>query len=219
MNRRRRCFAQELIAFGRARRLALKSTTIAGLCCRLPEQRRHDRIERRGPCRADAMGFAMRLSVRAGFALLAAAAAAAAFGGWALGELLHLNACPLCIFQRLLSLLLMLFALAGVVLPTLRRLWALLAGLTAAGGLATALYQSWLQFAALPSNECGFGEPTLIERLVDWFGMQWPSLFLATGFCSSKELVFLGLSMANWAAFCFAGCVAAAVWLARRRFP
>lgn len=159
----------------------------------------------------------MRLSVRAGFALLAAAAAGAAVGGWGLGELLRLNACHLCIFQRLLSILLLLFALGGVALPTLRRLWSLLAGLTAAGGLVTALYQSWLQFAPDPSNECGFGQPTLLERLVDWFGMQWPSFFMVTGFCSSKEWVFLGLSLANWAVFFFAACIAGAVWLSRPR--
>jgi len=155
----------------------------------------------------------MRLSDRATFALIAAGAAGAAVGGWALGELLRLNACHLCIFQRLLSLLLLLFALAGVLLPTLRRLWAGLAALTAAGGLATALYQSWLQYAPDPAHECAFGEPTLIERLVDWFGMQWPSLFMVTGFCSSKEWVFLGLSMANWAGFLFAALLALALRL------
>jgi disulfide bond formation protein DsbB len=47
--------------------------------------------------------------------------------------------------------------------------------------------------------------PNLIERLVDWLGMQWPSMFLATGFCTSKEWVFLRLSMANWSMLIFAG--------------
>ncbi|MQY51719.1 disulfide bond formation protein B [Rhodocyclus tenuis] len=159
------------------------------------------------------LSFVQSLSFRVLFALLAGGAAAAAFGGWALGELLRLNACPLCIFQRLLAMALMIFALGGTLLPRWRRFWAACAALPAAGGLATALYQSHLQMAAVPSNECGFGEPTLIERLVDWFGMQWPSMFMATGFCSSKEGVFLGLSMANWAVLCFAAFFALAVWL------
>jgi hypothetical protein len=30
--------------------------------------------------------------------------------------------------------------------------------------------------------------------------VRWPELFMATGFCSSKDWVFLGLSMANWSA-------------------
>lgn len=155
----------------------------------------------------------MRLSIRATFGLIACGAFGAAAGGWALGEWLRLNACHLCIFQRLLCLLLTLFALAGVLLPSMRRLWGAFAALTAAGGLATALYQSWLQYAPDPSNECGFGEPTLLERLVDWFGMQWPSLFMVTGFCSSKEWVFLGLSMANWAVFLFAALLVLALRL------
>ncbi|WP_153115326.1 disulfide bond formation protein B [Rhodocyclus tenuis] len=159
----------------------------------------------------------MRLSARANFGVIAISAAGAAVGGWALGELLRLNACHLCIFQRLLCLLLAIVALAGVLLPSARRLLGSFAALTAAGGLATALYQSWQQYAPDPANECAFGEPTLIERLVDWFGMQWPSLFMVTGFCSSKEWVFLGLSMANWAAFLFAGLLALSLRLVLSR--
>jgi hypothetical protein len=38
--------------------------------------------------------------------------------------------------------------------------------------------------------ECGFGEPNLIEQIVDWFGVLWPAMFMATGFCSSKDWMF-----------------------------
>ncbi|MBK5912939.1 disulfide bond formation protein B [Rhodocyclus purpureus] len=155
----------------------------------------------------------MVVNHRAGFAALALAAAVAALGGWAFGEWLRLNPCHLCIFQRLLACLLLVIAVFGLLLPMARRLWAALAALTAAGGLTTALYQSWLQLNPDPANECGFGERTAIEQLVDWFGMRWPDFFLATGFCSSKEWVFLGLSIANWACFFFAGVLALALWL------
>ena len=47
--------------------------------------------------------------------------------------------------------------------------------------------------------------------------MQWPTMFMATGFCSSKEWVFLGLSIANWSAFGFAAFFGVAVWLLFRR--
>jgi len=47
--------------------------------------------------------------------------------------------------------------------------------------------------------------------------MQYSPLFLATGFCSSKEWVFLGLSMANWSVLMFAGIAAYAALLFRRR--
>lgn len=138
------------------------------------------------------------------------AVAFGAFGlvaaGLALGELLSLNPCPLCIFQRVLYLLVGLLALLAALgsdQPALRLGAGGLVVLTAAGGMATALYQSWLQWFPTPSMECGLADPTLIERLVDWLGQLWPYMFLATGFCSSKEWVFLGLSMANWSIVCF----------------
>jgi disulfide bond formation protein DsbB len=159
----------------------------------------------------------MRFSVRAGFGLMALSSAGLVVAGLVLGGWLKLQPCPLCIFQRLLYLVVAFLALGGALLPGWHRLWGALVGLAAAGGLATAAYQSWLQFAPTVANECGFGEPTLIEQLVDWLGMQWPDMFMATGFCSSKEWVFLGLSMANWSIFCFAGFVAAAALLALQR--
>lgn len=136
----------------------------------------------------------------------------AAFGlvgaGLVLGEVLQLNPCPLCIFQRVVYLLVGLLALIGALAaerPAVRNGAGGLAALAALGGLATAAYQSWMQAFPSMSMECGFSDPTLIERFVDWLGQLWPYMFLATGFCSSKEWVFLGLSMANWSVLCFLG--------------
>ena len=157
----------------------------------------------------------MRLSLRTRFALLALASAGLTASGVVIGEVMNLQPCPLCIFQRLLYLLLALFASCGVLLPGWWRLWGVLVGLTAVGGLATAAYQSWLQFHPEASMACGFGEPTLIEQIVDWFGVRWPAMFMATGFCSSKDWLFLGLSMANWSVFAFLALVVAAALLAR----
>lgn len=157
------------------------------------------------------------MPVRAAFALLALAALSLTLAGWAIGELMKLQPCPLCIFQRLLYLLIGLLALAGTLLPGWASIWASLLALSAGGGLATAAYQSWLQYLPEPSRECGFGEPTLIEQVVNWFGALWPEMFMATGFCSSKDWVFLGLSMANWSVLCFFGLLAAAVWLTAKR--
>jgi disulfide bond formation protein DsbB len=123
-------------------------------------------------------------------------------GRLGIGEWMKLQPCPLCIFQRLLYLLIALLALAGVLLPAGPPVGRA-ARLTAAGGLATAAYQSWLQYLPEASMECGFGEPTVIEQIVDWFGVRWPAMFMATGFCSSKDWVFLGLSMANWSGSVF----------------
>lgn len=137
--------------------------------------------------------------------------------GLVLQAWLRLSPCPLCVFQRLLYLLVGAVALAGFLVPGVRRLWAGLIALTALGGLAVAGYQSWMQAYPHLAPECSFTDPNAIERLVDWLGMRWPSLFLATGFCTSREWEFLGLSMANWSAVMFAGFALFAVWLAKRR--
>ena len=145
----------------------------------------------------------MHLSLHARFGLVALAAFGLTAAGLLIGEAMNLQPCPLCIFQRLLYLLIGCLAVVGALVPSWGRLWAALLGLTAVGGLATAGYQSWLQYLPTASMECGFGEPTLIEQIVDWFGVLWPAVFMATGFCSSKDWMFLGLSMANWSGLCF----------------
>ncbi|WP_300453287.1 disulfide bond formation protein B [Accumulibacter sp.] len=161
------------------------------------------------------MDFPRRLH----FGLLALAAVGLTGAALVIGEAMKVQPCPLCIFQRLLYLLIGGLALAGVVLPGWWRLWSALLGLTALGGLASAGYQSWLQYFPSASKECGFGDPTLIEQIVDWFGVRWPAMFMATGFCSSKDWVFLGLSMANWSGICFAGFAVAALRLLARPEP
>jgi len=149
--------------------------------------------------------------------LLAAAAVGLTLAGWAIGEIMRLQPCPLCIFQRLLFLLIAMLALAGALLPAAARASSILLAVVAAGGAATAAYQSWLQYLPQEGLECGFGEPTLIERIVDWLGALWPQMFLATGFCSSKDWILLGLSMANWSGLCFIGFLAATAMMLRRR--
>lgn len=157
----------------------------------------------------------MKLAIRTGFLLTAIASSVLVAAGLAIGEWLRINPCPLCIFQRLLYLCVTLFAILGIGLPKANRPLGGLVALTAAGGLATALYQSWMQLYPEPSTQCGYGDPNLIEQLVDWLGLQWPYMFMATGFCSTKENL-LGLSMANWSVFCFAAFLAGGVWLVRK---
>lgn len=155
--------------------------------------------------------------MRACFGLLAMAAVAMAAAAVMAGEWLRLQACPLCIFQRVLYLAIAVVAVVGILLPFGHRFWGVLITLLSIGGVATAGYQSWLQLAPDTSMACGFGDPTLIEQLVDWLGMRWPRLFMATGFCSSKEWVVLGLSMANWSGLGFLVFGLAAVRLTRRQ--
>ena len=159
----------------------------------------------------------MRLSTRIVFILLAIASLGLLAAGLVIGEWARLHPCHLCNFQRLLYMALAFFALCGALLPGWRRLWCVLFALTAAGGVATALQQSWMQYAPQQAIECGFGDPTLVEQIVNWLGMQWPSMFMVTGFCTNKEWIFLGLSLANWSGVCFLALFVVAGWLLFRR--
>ncbi len=155
------------------------------------------------------------IPLRAWFATLALGCFGLVAFGLALQEMLRLSPCPLCIFQRLLYVLVGGLALAGFILPIGRLLWIGAIGVLALFGAGVAIYQSWMQLFPDLAPECSFTDPNLIERLVDWLGMQMPSLFLATGFCTSIDWTFLGLSMANWSALIFLAIAAYVVMLAR----
>ena len=132
-----------------------------------------------------------KVPLRAWFATLALGSLGLVAVGMELQTLLRLAPCPFCIFQRLLYMVIGVLALAGVI----------------------------LSMQAFPHlvNECGFSDPNAIERLVDWLGMQLPNFFLATGFCSSKEWVFLTLSMANWSFLIYLGIIAYAALLISKK--
>ena len=155
--------------------------------------------------------------VRAWFAALALGVFGLVAAGMELQQLLRLAPCPLCIFQRLIYLVIGLVALAGVLLPGGRLLWSVLIAALASGGVAVAGYQTWMQAFPHLATECSYSDPNAIERLVEWLGMEWPSLFLATGFCTSRDWEFLGLSMANWSLLVFAGIVGYAALLFMRK--
>ena len=143
------------------------------------------------------------LSVRGGFFWLATIAFGLLGGGLLLGQVARLQPCHLCNLQRLLYMIFGFLAVCGVVFPGGRRFWAGLLALTALGGIAAAVEQSWMQYAPQLATECGFGEPTLTEQLINWLGAKWPAMFMVTGFCTQKDWVFLGLSLANWSVLCF----------------
>lgn len=156
-------------------------------------------------------------SVRTWFSTLALGCLGLVAVGFELQGLLRLAPCPLCIFQRLLYLVIGLLGLLGFAFPLGRLAWCALIAGAAALGLGVAGYQSWMQAFPALATECGYADPNLIERLVDWLGMQYPALFLATGFCTSREWEMFGLSMANWSMLFFAGILVYALLLAGRR--
>lgn len=159
----------------------------------------------------------MRISDRGVFGGLAAVSLGSLAGALVIGEVFRVPPCYWCNFQRLLYMMLIVFGLGGILLPGWRRVWALLSGLTALGGMYAAGTQSWMQYAPQEAIECGFGDPTLVERLVDWLSGWWPSMFMVMGLCKEKDWVFLGLSLANWSGVCFLALFCASLWVLFRR--
>lgn len=120
--------------------------------------------------------------------------------GVVLARTLNLAACPLCILQRMLYLMLAFEAL--LLLTGARRPVALLMAVTAATGAGIAAYQTWLQRFATGLTTCG-GSQSWWEQGVAWAGKQMPLLFEASGLCDEAGWVFLGLSIAEWSLLCF----------------
>ena len=149
--------------------------------------------------------------------LIAAGGAALALASILLTEWLALQPCHLCIFQRLLYMLIAPLALIAALSTGLaQRISGSLTAVAAAGGAATAGYQSWLQRQPEGSVSCLGPDMGPIERFVEWLGMQQPTLFMATGFCEDKALVILGLSLAEWALICYLIALGLSLWLLLR---
>lgn len=138
------------------------------------------------------------------FAATGLAAVGLVAGGLILANTMNLAACPLCILQRMLYLLLALeaiaaWALAGSALP--RRAAALVMLGTTLTGVWIAAYQTWLQRFARGVS-CTADQPWW-EAFVNWAGGQWPLMFEASGLCSEAGWKFIGLSIAEWSLIAF----------------
>ena len=145
--------------------------------------------------------------------LLAVVSGLVALTSLGLTAWLDLSPCHLCIFQRLLFMVMTLLALAAMPRNPFGLVAAGLFAATAMAGIATATWQSWLQAQPLDTISCIGPDMGPIERLVEWLGLKSPTLFMASGFCEDTELVILGLSLANWALLTFAAMLAASLWL------
>lgn len=157
----------------------------------------------------------MSLNPRLLWFILADISAGIAILSLVLTLLLDLEPCHLCIFQRLVYLLLAVLAALTALLGRPGRRWHWPPGLSflvlAALGAGVAAYQSWLQWQPAAGLSCS-GQLGPIERLVEWLGERFPLLFLATGACEDRQWVFFGLSLANWSLVGFLMLIALAVW-------
>ena len=151
---------------------------------------------------------------RAPFAVVLVASFGLVGGGVLMGSLMNLAACPLCIIQRLLYMVLVLTAAAGLAVaekPVGRRLAAAVNGLVAGTGAFVAGYQTWLQRFANEVN-CSANTPWW-EDMVDWLGQQVPLLFQGNGMCSDPAWKFLSLSIAEWSLMAFSTFTLLSLWV------
>ena len=140
-------------------------------------------------------------------------------GGLVLANLLNLAACPLCILQRMLYLLLALIAAIGSAVgqATARRIIAAAMTAVAATGIFVAGYQVWIQRFARDTN-CVADAPWW-EQWVDWASEHVPMLFQVSGLCSEQPWRLLGLSIAEWSLLAFSTLLALALFALFRKYP
>ena len=133
-----------------------------------------------------------------------------------LASALRLDACHMCIFQRLSFFVGGVFLLCAACQWDSRMLRAISLILSASAylwGTTVAIKQSWLQWFPATGLHCGISDSSLTERVIDWLGERWPTAFMATGDCGSKDLVIAGLSLANWSVLIFLSFIGAAAFL------
>lgn len=124
---------------------------------------------------------------------------------------LDLHPCYLCVFQRLLFMLISvsgLLAAAGL----LEKLTGGIVMLLSAWGTSIAAYQTWLQLQPPGDASCVGGKPSALENAIYYLSDNIPALFEISGLCEDEELVILGLSLANWALVTFFSGFVAAGW-------
>ena len=118
-----------------------------------------------------------------------------------------LEACPLCIFQRVAYTAIMLIALIGAIhnpKNLLQIIYKLLIVISSIAGAAIAGRQIWLQH--LPPElvpECGPGLDYMFN--VFPFGEALKMIFTGSGECAEVKWRFIGFSIAEWSLIMFVG--------------
>ena len=125
-----------------------------------------------------------------------------------------LEACPLCIFQRIAYTAIIFIALIGAIhnpRNLLQNIYKLLMVISAITGAAIAGRQIWLQH--LPPElvpECGPGLDYMFN--VFPFGEALKMIFTGSGECAEVKWRFIGLSIAEWSLIMFVGIFIATIF-------
>lgn len=131
---------------------------------------------------------------------------------------LYLDACPLCIFQRLAFVWMALFALLAILhnpSRTGQRIYAWLVVAGAALGTLIAGRHIWLQH--LPPGEvpeCGPGLNYMLENfpLTDVLS----TVLRGAGSCAEVSWTFMGMSMPMWTLVWYIGLALVTLWVSYR---
>jgi disulfide bond formation protein DsbB len=146
-----------------------------------------------------------KLNPRVVFALTAGACAALLGFGYYLQFVQHLEPCPMCIFQRLCYLAVILITLLGAVHGPRRAgvyVYGVLTVIATGIGAGIAARQTWLQH--LPEDQvpaCGPGLDYMLEQFP--LAQVIKQALRGTGECAAVDWTFLTLSIAEWSLICF----------------
>ena len=156
-----------------------------------------------------------RRNPRIAFGLAALACALLLGYGYFLQHVRGLDPCPLCLVQRGFYYGVLATCLVAAIHAPAgrgRTVYGVLAALFAAGGIATAGRQVWLQH--LPPDkvpQCGPDLFFMLENLPLATTLQ--KLVFGTGECAVVDWKFLGLSIAEWSLAWFVALFFYAAWL------
>jgi disulfide bond formation protein DsbB len=155
------------------------------------------------------------MTFRLASALGALACAALLAFGYYLQYVQGLEPCPLCLVQRgFFYAVLTVLALAAIH-GRGKIVYGSLAALFAAGGVAAAARQVWLQH--LPPEKVPQCGPDLYFMLENFpLARTLKTLIAGTGECAVVDWTFLGLSIAEWSLGWFVALFVYAIWLAAR---
>jgi disulfide bond formation protein DsbB len=133
-------------------------------------------------------------------------------------HVLHLEPCPLCIFQRIaviaLGVVSLVIALVGPRRPGARAIAGVLALIPALAGAGVAARHVWIQH--LPPDQIpSCGPPFAFLRETLPFMKLVRKVLTGDGQCAKIEWTFLGQSMPVWTLVCF---VVLALWIAFAAF-
>ena len=127
---------------------------------------------------------------------------------------MYLDPCPLCVFQRIATILLgLVFLAAALHNPgvTGARIYGVLVGLVAAGGVGVAAWHVRLQ--NLPADDvpsCGPGFEYIMENFAFFDALG--KIFKGSGECADVVWRFFGLSMPTWVIIGLGGLGIAGIW-------